>query len=439
MAWRGISRDWRDLNQFSINRVLLGFGLANATAWLFWLGGLSPVHADSKSITISSAKQDYALNDGESHFEGNVQVAMDGTQVSGSQADFKMDKDGKADTAVFKSRSTMVRTQGGSKQTIQADTMNMGLKNGNVQAQGGVVTQMSSGGASTPTPPDKSSKPGAAAPASGNGQMAIQSSTQEFDQDHHTMTAKGNVVVKKDDLTVTSPQALVFMNAAGGADKAVFTQGAHLLQGTQQLTAETITVKIDSGNVYAEKNTHSEIASTDSTGKTTQCKVKAYLMEMDKNSGLMLANGNTVVDFDGYIAKGPKAVFYRVNNNLDHIVMTGRARIEDADRIVTGDTVTITVNPRQFNAQGHVSTFIKAKDNKNSTPSTASTSATPVKPAPAAKGKGKLKSGIKSIIKGKAAPSAATSTEPTEMDQELLIEKTVKSDQSAKPSSLSSP
>lgn len=285
-----------------------------------------------------------------------------GTRVESNHTDIKMGPNGKAQNAVFTNGAKMVRSQNGMNQTIQAGTLNMGLDNGNLQASGGVTTHMS-GDAKV-------------------GDVSIQSDSQVFEQDRNLMRAVGHVVVKKGDTVASSPEAVIFLGSSGAADKVMFIKGATLRQGEQQMTAETITIKLSTGDIYAERNASSTINGKDSAGKSTLIKIKSHLQEFDNQTGALISNGKVVLNYEDYIARGPKAVFYRKGGSLDHIVMTGRSQIEDADREVTGDTVTITVNPKRFNAQGNVTTFIKAR--KNAVASTSGAKGTS-KSAPATK------------------------------------------------------
>ena len=365
------------------------------------------VAAVKGSIQIAAHEQLYRPTDGVTSFEGNVLITMNQTQIQSDHADFHMDNKGEADQAVFNTRTVMVRKNPDMQQTIQADKVSMGLKNDSVDAQGKVVTQMTGSNATKDTK---------------KSDVFIQSDHQVFDQEKHVMSAVGNVLVKKDDMTATSPEALVFTNPSGTADKVVFLKGAHITQGEEDVSAETVTVKIDSGDFYAEKNVKSVVTSKDSAGKPTTIKVTSNFLELDNKTGTLITNGNTVVDFEDYVARGPKAVVYKENNALDRIYLTGRAQIEDAERKVTGNTVTIKINPKEFNAEGDVNTFIKTQRQTNTTPTPATN--------------GKEKSGPKKPpAKNTAATGTASKTvkatvsnpQPTgavnsDFDQEMMIE-----------------
>ncbi len=386
---------WRCSYQVMI--IALAFGLG-----FVWMSlPQSQATSNDTPIQVSSTEQLYEPLDGRTSFQGNVKVALEGTEITGQQANIQMDKDGKATSAVFNQRSRMVKKNGNQQTVIQADNMNMGLQDGSLQAQGKVVTQM------------------AGDPKSGD--VFIQSDTQIFDQDKHLMRAIGHVVVKRQDLSVTSPEAIVFMAESGGVEKVLFIKGANLSQGEQQMSAESITIKLDSGDIFAEKDTKSIVDGKDSQGKPTKVRVQSYLQEWDKDTGTLFANGNAIVHYDDYLAKGPKAVFYRINNDLDHIVLTGRAQIEDDERKVTGDKVTITVNPRQFNAEGNVTTFIKA--NKQNQAASTSQPATPPSKATSQKTSGAKRTPANTSKSAVASQATSGGTAVSPWDQEVMIEK----------------
>lgn len=187
------------------------------------------------------------------------------------------------------------------------------------------------------------------------------------------------------------------------------------------MKADTITIKIVSGDIYAEKNTESTVMGKDSQGQPTKIKVTSLLQEIDKATGTLIANGDVVIHYDNYIAKGPKAVFYRTNNKLDRIVLSGRAQMDDADRIVYGDQVIILTDPKQFHAVGNVTTFIKQKQNGGNASSSGK---------PASKG-GKTAKTTKATKTVHAAapvktPAQTQASSQDALNQELLIEQETK-------------
>ncbi len=333
-------------------------GLAALSMVLMFNAGFSEAQTSGQKIKVTSQRQVFKPKEGQTQFTGDVNVLMEGTQIKGPQADIKLDDKGEAENAVFKNRPTMTRTSGDNKHTVQAETLDMELKSGNMTATGKVVTNIT---------------------GSKDGSVTIKSDSQIFDDKKNIMRAIGNVTITKDDIVGSSPEAIIFMKPDDTADKVLFINGAHLVQGDSEMHGQTITVKVDTEDIYAEKNTESIFYEVDKNGNRNKTRVLAHLQEMDNKTGTLIANGNAVIYYADYIAKGPKATFYKKSEKLDKIVLTGRAQVEDPDRRVTGDIVTITMDPRQFNAQGNVTTFIKAKnENAQTAKKPGNTSAQPV-------------------------------------------------------------
>lgn len=281
-----------------------------ATACLGWANGVEA--AKSKDvIRISSAHQIYQPFEGRTLFKNSVNIRMNNAKIRGGQAEIAMGENGKPETMTI--------------------TEN-------------VSTQMS-----------------------GGDDVVITSDSQIFNQDKNVMKAIGHVYVKKEGMEARSPEALVLMGSSGAAQKIKFIKGATLKQENQEITAETITIDVKSGNIFAEKNTRSRMLTTDTQGNQTEAVVVSHLQEFDSETGTLMANGKANVEFEDIKAKGPKAIFYMKENILDRIVLNGRAEVEDPEQRVIGDTITITVNPKQFRAEGNVQSFIKAKNKGDTT------------------------------------------------------------------------
>lgn len=327
------------LSLFSSKNLAIGLGFSLLILSLC----LSASYAGtSGAIRISSNHQTLQMKEGNIHFKGNIKVAMAETQVTGAQANIHMDDNGQPDRALFTDKAVLIKQSGAIKQTVKADTLDMGLQSGSMKANGKVVTKIN-GDAKT-------------------GEVSIQSDAQVFDQEKHIMRAIGHVVVQKGRMRVTSPEAIIFLAPSGTAEKVTFLKGVRLVQGEQEMQAQTITIQVNTGDIFAEKNVESTLVSKDEQGQVTPVKVRSHLQELDQSTGTLLANGNAAVNYGDYTAKGPKAVFYRADEQLDRIVLSGgRSQIEDSERKVVGDIITITVNPKRFNAQGSVTSFIKAR------------------------------------------------------------------------------
>jgi hypothetical protein len=76
--------------------------------------------------------------------------------------------------------------------------------------------------------------------------------------------------------------------------------------------------------------------------------------------------------------------------SVDRILLTGRPSISDGTRNITADNITITTNPKHFDAVGHVKTQFKTTTGQGGVPATSSVSPGGKKPAAkSSAGKGK--------------------------------------------------
>ena len=201
----------------------------------------------------------------------------------------------------------------------------------------------------------------AVTPTGNGGNITIRSDKQIFAQDQNLVRAVGNVSIQKDNTTASSPEAIIMLGEGGAASKVIFVRGATLNQGARKMTAERIVINSSDNTVYAENNVVTTIQTKNDSGQPTTVKVKSDTQQAHSDTGELFANGHVDIKYDDFSAKGPKAVFHTKNNELEKIVMNGRSQVEDNDRRVTGDTVVITTKPKQFNADGNVTTQIKSK------------------------------------------------------------------------------
>ena len=316
--------------------VTLMPGLGSSYAPVTWVA----YGASGGSITVHAERQILEPATGHTQLISGVHIAMDNTVINGSNADITV-TDGKAHNVNVSGGAQVVKSEGGTQRTINAQNIQYGVDNNSMTASGNVTTNISGGS---------------------EGSVTIKSDSQTLDSANNVMRAMGHVRVDKEDLTATSPEAMILMGASGQAEKVVFLGGAALKSAEKKMTAQKITIVLSTGDIYAENKTKSIIVNKDAKGKPTEMTVESHLQELDKATGMLIANGQTKLHFEDTLAKGPKAVFYMKNNQLDHITLSGgRCEVQDVDRVVKGDSVLITMNPKQFSAKGNVQTFIKPK------------------------------------------------------------------------------
>ena len=113
-----------------------------------------------------------------------------------------------------------------------------------------------------------------------------------------------------------------------------------------------------SGNVFSDVN-----------DEKTQIKVWSDFQQIDQNSNVITASGHTIVHYQDYVAEGPKASVYPdpKTNKLNQVVFLGRSKITQQGRSIEADRINMTLNPKDFQADGHVKTFIPNVGKGNNT------------------------------------------------------------------------
>jgi len=102
--------------------------------------------------------------------------------------------------------------------------------------------------AQAPAPPTKTDQP-----------VDIQANSQEFAEDQ--IVATGNVKVTYKESVVRGPEARLFRDAAGQAQRAVFTGHPYLTQNDSKINSDTLIFEIANSKVIAQGHAHSEIIS----------------------------------------------------------------------------------------------------------------------------------------------------------------------------------
>jgi lipopolysaccharide export system protein LptA len=314
--------------------------------------------AGTGSMKITADQQSYDLENKRYDLSGHVHVLYKDMHISGSKAKVEMDAKGQPQLARFFNRPLFKRLQTKGQDTVVGDTILVYLTQDRYAAQGTVQSHVNTIAADP---------------------FYIRSDVQEFDNLHHVVAASGNVLVDYKDSKVSSNLANVRMTDAGKAERVIFSGGAHIQQPTTDVRGEKITIMVDSGNMLAESKVHTRVDLKNRAQPTDppQVFLSSDYQQYDKASQTILASGNVKILYGTYYAVAPKATFKLKNNELDRMILTGRGTITEKDRVVTGNVITITTHPRNFDAQGDV------KVNFKTNPAAGAPAATP----PPVKGK----------------------------------------------------
>lgn len=355
------------------------FWLSTFAMWLFplcWMNAASSaITPDPGTIRMSADKQSYNLEAKRYFLQGNVVVAFQDMKITGNKAEIEMDAAGKPLLAQFYNRPTFKRIKTKTlEDNVVGDIIKVYLAEDRYGAAGNVQSLIATVAAEP---------------------FYIRSDVQEFDNKNKVVSASGNVKVDYKGSQAFSSLANVRMKPDGKAERVIFSGKAQIKQENSIINGDRITVMVDSGNLIAEHHVATRVNLKDSPVATTPATAAANkpktvfitsdYQQYDKSSDVMIASGNVKIIFDDYVATGPKATFKLKGNDLDHIFLTGRPTITEPGRVITADKITITTNPKNFDAVGNVKVNFQTADRS----AQAAPAASSVKPGPKAPGSGK--------------------------------------------------
>ena len=99
------------------------------------------------------------------------------------------------------------------------------------------------------------------------------------------------------------------------------------------------------------------IAYTDDGKKLT---IHSDYQQYNKKQNSYVGNGHVKIWFEDYYAQGPKVSVFpdTKTNKLNEIYFVGRSKIIQVDKDIIADKIMITLDPKDFKAEGNVRTII---------------------------------------------------------------------------------
>ena len=329
----------------------------------------------SELIQMAADQQTYDGAKAKTYLKGHVSVAYKNVRIKSVEGVIDLNAAGSPELASFFKRPTAKRLEPKvGEDDLVADIIRIHLNDDAMTAEGNVVSYVTTV-ASDP--------------------FTIRSDVQQFDNLSKTILARGQVSVNYKGTKIFSPRAILQVGPSGKAEKAVFSGGARMEEEASEVTGEKLTMMIASGNLIADNNVKSRVKVKDAQGNQTALLIiHSDYQQYDKASDTVIASGNVKIDYDGYIATGPKATFKMKNGQIDNILLVGRPSIIENDRKIVADKITITTLPKHFDAYGNVKTQFQKKpmpaaSTPTSTPAASAkggkkpvTATNPRKPAP---------------------------------------------------------
>lgn len=296
------------------------------------------------AITIESKKQEIILDKNKGYFEGDVKVQVGDVIVKSPRADLDLEPATKKPSlATFFDKPYAHQTKNNKKHEVKADIIKVSLINKVITAQGNAQTNVLQ---------DK--KP----------LIIITSDEQEYNTNTNLMKAIGSVVVNYEDMTATSDSAYALMDKKGEVQNIKLISRATIKQDKSVIKGDNIQYSKLRQDIIASGNTLSDVTFENGDRVIVSARSQQY----DKKGNALIAVGNVNVKYADYIADGPKAIMYidPNTNKPQKIVFAGRSKItEKGVNSVEADKITMTMQPKTFEAVGNVKTNIENNSDKN--------------------------------------------------------------------------
>ena len=288
------------------------------------------------SMTIESDKQEFKDGEKKIFLEGNVKVKTEDADITSPRAVIEIDpKTNKVKNAEFKEKAYSWSLKDGKKHEVKAQILNVSLLNKHVSAQGNSIVSIM----------DKD-KP----------VVIVTADKQEYHKNSSMMQASGSVNIVYKDVTTYSNEAVVYLDENNDVKKIILTGNSKLERDKNKINADKLVYDNIKEDAEAFGNVYSDITTDDDKRLEVWSNYQTY----DKKRNFVSASGYTRIKYEDYNASGPKVNVYssKDTGELNEAVFIGRSKIETNGRTVEADRITITMNPKDFKAEGSVKSTI---------------------------------------------------------------------------------
>lgn len=287
----------------------------------------------AQDVIIEANKQTHDGSKNVTTFEGNVRVRTEDITVKSPKALVNIGKDGKPENATFVQGAKAVQIKNGTQNEVKAQIIRLSLITEKVEAEGDAETKII-----------EKSKP----------EVTIKADKQSFNINTNLMQARGSVVINYGNLTTKSNSAKIKVDENGNLQKVKLIGDAEIKQDNTVVTGQNLIFNPNTNELTAIGTTHSKTILQDSTPVA----IWADYQQFDKKANTLLSSGNVKITYKNYIATGPKATLLpsQRTKKPNKIVFVGRSKIQEGNKLVEADKIEVTMEPKNFNAEGNVRT-----------------------------------------------------------------------------------
>lgn len=299
---------------------------------IFLTGGL----AFAASLSVESDSQEFKDSDSKIYLEGNVKVKSGDINVLSPRAIVEVDpKNNKVNNVEFTDKAYSFQMSAGKKHEIKAEILNVSLLDKVFTAEGNTISSVT-----------ENNRP----------LVIVTADKQQYNKTTNVMRASGSVNILYKNIDTLSNQAIVDLTKNNDVKKIQLIGNAKLKQDKSCINAAKLTYDNNTQEAIAVGDVYSDIRTED--GKKIE--VWSDYQSYDKKAKVVTASGSTKIKFEDYTATGPKVNVFADKNTgkLNEAVFVGRSKIETKGRTIEADRITITMNPKDFKAEGNVKSVI---------------------------------------------------------------------------------
>ena len=295
----------------------------------------------ASDMVIESKTQTFEEQDHKIKLDGGVKVKIDNLTVESTHADVTVRRNNKLDTATFYNKPYALEVNENKKREVKANILKVSLINKVIRAEGDTQSVITEG--NTPI-------------------VVINADEQEYDTKSSVMVARGSVTIKYKDIDTFSDKAVIHADTKGGLKKIDLIGNATVKQEHNISEGDHFIYNAETEDMSVSGNTKT-VAITDDGKKLT---IHSDYQQFNKLQNVYIGNGHVKIWFDEYFAQGPKVTVVpdAKTNKPNEIYFVGRSKIVQQDKDIIADKIKMTMNPKDFIAEGNVRTIIHNIDTK---------------------------------------------------------------------------
>lgn len=296
----------------------------------------------ASDLIIESKTQVFSDKEHKIKLNGDVKVKLDNLTVESDTADVTIRRNNKLDTATFYNKPFAVEINGNKKREVKSNILQVSLINKVVRAEGETQSVITEG--NTPI-------------------IIINADAQEYDTNSNVMVATGAVTMKYKDIDTYSDKAVIIADDKGGVKKIDLFGNARVKQEQNESEGHHFIYNAITEEMSVEGNTKT-IAISEEGKKLT---IHSDYQQYNKKQNSYIGSGHVKIWYEDYFAQGPKvSVFPDSQTNKPNLVyFIGRSKIVQQEKDIIADKIKMTMNPKDFTAEGNVRTIIHNVDTKD--------------------------------------------------------------------------